>query len=479
MEKKRGLIVILSLLIQCSTFAQLTSHVDERFELTSIVFRLADAEEYVNNEVANYAESIDTYFAPYKEHALIKFVKEIRERDEIAYDAVSSSTFILEIKKGKILLKQDVDLDAFLKEEPRWKKETLGKYIQLLNVFYKDTKFKTFYNQHQYLYAETEKRFDELLKTIHVEWFQPFYGESFGNPSIYVSLSNGRSNYALNSCTKNASDYGIIIGCSRADEESIPVFNNGFLQNGSPYFDYQIPLLIVHELSHHFANPLVDKYKQKMIEAAEKIFPYVEEQLSKAVYGYLQSILYEGFNALFTNMYFKEYPTGYEKYMVRYDEDKGFVWMRRAVQFMENFYKNRNSYPSIQYFMSQLVSFTNFCGENIEQIIFEYNHSNPYIVNVFPALNTLVSADVREIRVDFSCPMKGSYGTSLSKQPDVILPEFNRGSEYWNEDKTTFIIPVKLEKGTTYGLLIPAIPFQSSETFPMKEDFEITFSTAE
>jgi hypothetical protein len=474
MKKNVWLITILNFLT-CSAFAQLQSHVDERFELNSIVFRLADAEEYVNNQVVNYAADIDAYFTAYKDHPVVQYVKEIREQDEVAYNAISSLSYLLEISNNNIHLKPQTDLDAFFRDEPRWTKETLNQYLKLLNTFYKKTKFKTFYNQHRDLYVETEKRFDELLKNIHSDWFQSFFGKPLGNPSIYISLSNGRSNYALNSYDRS-SDYGIIIGCNNVDKEGIPTFINGFDENGNPYFDSNKFLVIVHEFSHHFSNPLVFQYEQEMIGAAEKIFPYVEKPLTNAAYGYTSSTLIEGFNALFTNMYFKEYPTRFEKYSIRYDEDKGFVWMRRAVRFMDNFLKDRNLYPTIEDFLPQLVSFINFCGDNIEQIVFEYNHSNPYIINVFPGLNSVVSADVKEIRVDFSHPMWGSYGTNTLKQPDVVYPPKN-GDIHWNENQTTLIIPVKLEKGKSYGIAIAAGICQSSETFPMQKDFEVTFKT--
>jgi hypothetical protein len=168
-------------------------------------------------------------------------------------------------------------------------------------------------------------------------------------------------------------------------------------------------------------------------------------------------------------------------YNIRENEERGFVWMRRAMKLMDNFSENRNLYPYIEDFMPQIITFINSCGDNIEQIVFEYNHSNPYIVNVFPGLNTVVSSNIKEIRVNFSCPMHNSYGIFDSKQPDVVFPKthglgIGKG---WNEDRTTFIIPVELEKGKNYGLRLPAGVFQSFETFPMKEDFEVLFKTAE
>ena len=482
-------------------FSQLKSRVDERFELTSIVFRLAEAEEYVNNQVKDYAAAIDAYFAPYKEHPLIRYVKEIRERDEVAYNAVSSITFQLEIKANRIGLHPQTDRQAFLQDEPRWKEETLDKFIQLLDKFYRETKFKTFYNRHRALYAATEKRFDELLQTIHEEWFQSFFGEPLGNPAIYLSLSNGASNYALSACRKDGfSNYGIIIGCSKVDKEGIPDFIISYnIYNNEPIYHTGTIKLIIHELSHHFNNPLVAEYEQEMSMAAEKIFPSVREQLAKYAYDYANATLYEGLNELCVNMYFREYIHYFTSNYIRFNEDRGFVWMRRAMRFMNHFDENRTLYPTIKDFMPQLVSFIRTSGDQIEQIMDEYTHSFPYVVNVFPGTNTTVSSDVKEIRVEFSHPMHGTYGTSRAKQDSLKIPKYLIGYWsidektyiisndhplaapifYWSEDKKTLIIPVELEKGENYGFRLRARAFQSFDTFPMKEDFEILFNTSE
>jgi hypothetical protein len=458
-------------------FSQLKSHVDERFELTSIAFRLAGAEEYINNEVANYAADIDTYFAPYQEHALIQYIKKIREQDEVAYNAVTTLTFQLEIKNGQVHLHPQINKTAFLQSEPRWKKQSLTQFVNLLNQFYKTTKFHLFYNQHQNLYKETEKRFDELLQTIHTEWFQSFFGKPIGNPYLYLSLCNGRSNYALTGHNKNtSSDYGIIIGCSQVDQEGIPYFITGYNRANEPVYD-KIPL-IIHELSHHFSNPLVDKYKQEMMEGAEKMFPYVQERLARAAYGHAKSILYEGLDELFVNMYFQEYKD-LDRCEISGNENRGFVWMRRAIRFMNHFYENRAIFPYIENFMPQLASFINTSGHQIEQMMDEYAHSQPYVVNVFPGLNTTVSSDMKEIRVDFSHPMRNIYGIYTAKQSDVVRPKIERASSYWSDDMRTFIIPVTLEKGQNYGLSLPKYIFQSSDCFYLPEDFEILFKTEE
>jgi hypothetical protein len=221
---------------------------------------------------------------------------------------------------------------------------------------------------------------------------------------------------------------------------------------------------------------MIFKYEPEMIDAAEKIFPYVKEQLAKVAYFHSNSILIEGFNELFVMMYFKENSL-IDQYNVANNEWRGFIWMSRAVRFMENFSINRNLYPFIEDFMPQLIAFISFCGENIEQIVDEFKHKIPYVVNVFPDLNTTVPADIKEIRIDFSHQMSNVFGWIPSKHTEAILPQIDDKACYWSKDEKTFIMPVTLEKSKTYALLLGV--FQSLECYSMNKDFEIVFKTAE
>jgi hypothetical protein len=449
-------------------FAQLQSHVDERNELSSIVFRLADAEEYVNNEAFKYAQDIDAYFAPYKSHPLIQYVKKIREKDEIAYNAVFNTIDLLQIKKGKVGLFPQANLDDLL-QDPRWTRESFLTYVELLNRFYKDSKFPVFFNRHKAFYAEIEKRFDAFLVEIHTEWFSRFFGQPL-LATIYVSPANGRHNYGGPSCCSDTSPKGYIsIGCAIADNEGIPVFkkDNFFL-----YFT------IMHELCHIFTNPLMSKYEKDMMQAANAIFPYVEKELAVVAYGDAVTMLGEGVNNLCTGMYFREYPAGFEDYTILYLERRGFIWLRRAMQFMDNFYNNRQIYPYFEDFLPQFSGFFRFCGNHIEQILFEYNHRNPYIVNVFPSVNSVVSAGIKEIKIDFSRPMRDDvFGILKLSQEDFNVSPFKTSKHYWSEDKKTLFIPVQLEKNKHYGMKLPAGVYQTKECFPMENDFEIIFQT--
>lgn len=446
-------------------FSQIYAKVDERFELTSIVFRLSEAEEYVNNEVLNYVSDIDIYFAKYKKHPLIEYIKYIREKDEVAYNAVSNFANHLKNKNNEFVLSEK-DINCLVEYDLRWNKETLTQLVKLLNSFYRDSKFSTFYKNNNKLYSEAEVRFEKELKKIHFKWFESFFGKPLQNVSIYISLCNGRSNYALGN--------GILIGSSQTDMEGIPVFN---------YDD--IAPVIIHELCHNFTNPIFldmsEELKMKLDSASDIIYPYVKNLLEVVAYENAQAIYLEGFNNLFTNMYYRDYPSGFEKYNISNNENYGFIWMSRAMLFMESFYSNRNLYPTINEFIPELANFLTFTANNIEYISEEYKMKFPQITSIFPSLNDEIDSSIKEIRINFSHSMNNSFGILNCTDDSYVIPQFTITEEsmlnLWSIDKRTLILPVILKEKSLYGFTLPKGIFQAESTHGLKEDFEVRFKT--
>lgn len=71
---------------QSKTLAE--SKVDIRVELMSIVFRLADSEEYSSRRFPKYINSIEAHFNAHKEHELISYIKETLRPKGVGFDAV-------------------------------------------------------------------------------------------------------------------------------------------------------------------------------------------------------------------------------------------------------------------------------------------------------------------------------------------------------------------------------------------------------
>lgn len=466
--------------------AQLRSTANEVFELSSIAFRLAGAEEYMQCPIPSYAKDIDEYFAPYSDHELIKYIKEIREKYFIGYDAVANAAACLLVHDKRIATEQDgirmhgkeiainpaFDLARISEIDERWTAEVYGKYVNLLNDFYKQSNFNKFYSAHRKLYSVAASRADELLKNLNTKWFSSFFGAELGDVRILVSLCNGDCNYAFSLANKN-NGFGIIIGC-RGDVKGLPVYSR------------LMPQTIIHELSHAFTNKLINDVWDDIEPAALEIYPHVEERMLEIAIGFPKNVMTEWFTDLCTNMYFRE--NGAIKSIspalqIAIQQNRGFIWMERSVDFMNGFYENRDLYPTVKEYMPQLVLFINEIAASFDQIIAAFDNRNPRVVETIPRPYSTVSRNIDRIVIKFSEPMAtNSYGYGRTNEEGVLqVPARNGDKEFWLDDKT-FIIPIKnkkLKPNKKYGLKLNRYFFTSVKEYPMAENFTLYFNTCE
>ncbi|MCI0336593.1 MAG: DUF4932 domain-containing protein [Acidobacteria bacterium] len=68
----------------------ITAKVNKQVELMSIVARLAEYKEYVNNQFKTYSGDVDRYFGKHKNHELIEFAKKIRQSNGIGFERITA-----------------------------------------------------------------------------------------------------------------------------------------------------------------------------------------------------------------------------------------------------------------------------------------------------------------------------------------------------------------------------------------------------
>lgn len=457
-------------MLSCTNICLAQIHVtaDERVELTTIVARLTGMSGFVNNDVAAYAADIDAYFGKYREHELIQYLQQLRRDYHLAYNAMAGSAMRIEIDKNGISLHEKTTLSEVADNDKRWTEETFAKYITLLDKFYKETNFHCFYEAHSDIYAVAEKQMNDILGSVNTAWFKSFYGKDFLAPTVYVALGNGRSNYIVNDFDAPA-EYAIMIGCG-GDQNGMPQFNSSSLDS------------ILHEICHYYTHPLFLRYWEQMEQSANMIYLHVWEQMLRIAYGDAYTMTEEWLNNLFKIMYFKENSTPDNNAVLSTysDMEQGYIWMERAVNFMDNFYANRDYYKDINSFMPMIVEFFKNTANDFEKIEFEYENRNPYVVSIFPSLENIydfIEAG-NEVRITFSEPMSThcySY-TKIANTNYTLLPV---ESASW-ENQYTFVLkiaPSYLEKGKEYGVQLNPYYFLSTSNYPLKDTINIIYNT--
>lgn len=110
---------------------QVTTKVDECVELMSIVFRLAEAEEYSYFNNSPYLVRVKNHFEPFKNSEFIKYTQLLREKYAIGFNAVMSLALALQIEKGKVIFRPNMNIAEI---DKRWSPDVLPKYIKMLSA---------------------------------------------------------------------------------------------------------------------------------------------------------------------------------------------------------------------------------------------------------------------------------------------------------------------------------------------------------
>ncbi|MDR0812021.1 MAG: DUF4932 domain-containing protein [Paludibacter sp.] len=441
--------------------------VDERTELMSVVFRLAEAKEYVTNNIHSYVTDIDSFFSPYKEHPVVKYSKMMRQNFFVGYDAVMALAVNLEIENGNVSLHKDINPCEI---ESRWQCDSISKYILLLNDFYSKTEFNRFFTEHKRLYSDAENNFtNNVISNIKFEWFEKFYGESTDDKfNIIISLANGTNNYGPHIKYNNGKeDYFAVIGTWLTDSL------------GNPVYQKNLGSYVIHEFNHSFCNKLIDKYLVELLPKAEQFNDLVIDKMKAMAYGTAQVYLYELLVRACVIKY-GEYNLGKNANVgiwVAQERDNGFLWMENLNQVLSEYELNRDKYPTLQSFMPEIVKVQN--GLNPQRIYRQWIKNQPVIIgtNIKNGAQD-IDPNTTQIIVKFNKKMNTCcYGSSYGKQGENFMPETIDAK--WNaKNAKEWILEIKLKPNTEYSVSFPAQFFYSEKGYySPKETYYLDFKT--
>ncbi|MBQ0052925.1 MAG: DUF4932 domain-containing protein [Bacteroidales bacterium] len=442
--------------------AQLNVSIDERFELTSIVFRLAGAQEYMSGCVPEYTKRIDTYFANHSHHQVVKFIQDLRKDSSlnVGYTVAASSAFLFDIQDSKFIKNDNRPSNEILR---CWKYADIVKYLCLLEQFYYDTEFEKFWNDQITLRQEALMSAISFTKCINMEWFDSFFYTQVPDIEMIVGMAIGRNNYAIPNYLSVQNKNAVIIGCN-AETNGIPIINE-FGKNE-----------LLHEICHCYGNIIINEFEKEYIQSFSKIYPSISYITAQHGYGdtFPENAAGESLNELFAISYLIENKDQWVMYKIASSEEMGYIWMSDLVRFMKNFFNQRDIYSSIIDFMPQLVAYYNELPDRWNSLLKKFEAKTPYVASTYPAKNSIVSDDLKEIRIRLSQPVISALGVDPVENTEPIhIGKFRR-----SKDHKTLIIPIEsnLEKGKTYGIQLFAPMIISEDTYHRAtENYQLIF----
>lgn len=440
--------------------------VDQRVELMSIVFRLAGAQEYTARRFPEYVAKIEAHFEPYKDHALIKYVKRKVRKRGVGYDAVMSMAIsITEPPKME-------PLQAFSATFPeaRWGEKRATKFLVLLNKFYQDSQAEQFFKSNEALYELASQRFNKNYEELDLDWYAAFYGAPPKSTfKIINGLGNGGGNYGPKLTLDNGQELVYaIMGTWSVDSLGQPQY---------PLNSY-FPTLL-HEFNHSFVNHIVEKFHNELKGSGQSIYQSVAKRMRSQAYGTWETMYAEAVVRASVIKYLQdhEYNPAYIKEELNTQINRGFIWTPELVKELDRYDQQRDQFPDLESFMPEIIKFFDRTAERIKEIEANIEAQRPQIVAIAPFENGDQNIDpqLKEIIVTFDRPMLGKgYSINYGKGGKKTFPEM--GEITYSEDFKSITIEMELKPGRTYEFILMGKAFRAKTGLGIK-DYPIRFKT--
>ncbi|NOU47161.1 MAG: DUF4932 domain-containing protein [Bacteroidales bacterium] len=329
--------------------------VDKRVELLSIVFRLAGNFEYNEDVFRSYVADIHSHFDKYKNHPLISFATEMRDKNGVSFDAVMCMAIYLEQPPS---LNPIVPFSQKIPER-RWGQDNANKFAGLLKQFYSQARCEEFFKKQEGLYKIAQERFMPVYNALDVNWYRQYYGvQPEGSLNTIIGLGLGGGNF------------GPKVKYPDSKEDTYAIMGTWFIDStNKPFYsvDNCLPTLI-HEFNHSYVNHLTKKYERDFESSGTKLFDLVKAGMGSQHYTNWQTILNESLvRASVIRYMLKHNPDGKEaKNQLISEFGKGFFWMKGLVESLGFYEKNRNNYPTLESYMPVLADFFNGVAKESE-----------------------------------------------------------------------------------------------------------------
>ena len=338
-------------MLSAATFAnaQIKVEKSETVELMAILSRTAGFREYSMDMGGQYTKDTEAWFAPYKQHSAVVYMKDLRSKYNMGYDAVMTMAINLETDGKKVTMKGEKQNLG-----NRWQNIEIDTFLVHLNQFYADSRFHDFYMQHQSFYESALRTYEQnVMQYFHQDWYTHFYGtEPTERFRVVIGFTNGGGNYGPSRQLPGQSKEVFAICGYSMDEKTGKAFENGT--------DYAATL--IHEFNHSFVNPLYDANTDQFGTIGEKLLKRYYRGMSNQAYRNAATVINESIVRAAVIIYMQE--NGFSDEQIKaeiYDQiARDFLWMPELVTALRHYSKHRTLYKTLDDYYPEIAK----CLEN-------------------------------------------------------------------------------------------------------------------
>ena len=445
----------------------LRAGVDQRIELMTIVFRLAGNSEYNQCRVPRYAEAIDAWFGPHRDHPAIRMARALRLTRGVSYDAVMS--FAVSISDAVDPRERTPFDHPASSLESRWNGAVHGRpFLDSLRQFVQDTRAAEFFRSQQELYDTTNARLARVLRQdVDLAWFGHFFGERpQGTFHLVPGICNGGGSYGPRfQIDSSSAELYAIIGMGQVDRDGWPRITAG------------LGATVVHEFNHSFVNPVFSARSAQFAAAGPAVFQPVAAPMRAQAYGNWQTVLYESVVRAAAARYAMDHQgDSAARAEIGREHGRSFLWIGELYDQLSYYEARRDSFPTLASFVPRLAGWWQGLAPRVPEMVRRYDARRPVFVGL-EGDTAAMDPSTTTLRLRFDRPMAGGYSINRSQRPGVAAPRIT--GQGWDATRTVFELSVQLEPGRSYELMLNGPyggGFQSAEGIAARET-RVSFRT--
>lgn len=336
-------LTLFSLLVLCLAGSAMAPNAikasfDERVDLMAMIARLSGNREYNVCVDSAYAAQADQYFSKYADHEAVRLYRQIRQSDNVVYDAVVAYAVHLKFTGSR---KHPLDFDENIRDGSdssfeRWPRSGKKTFLKSLNDFYTETGFHEWYKSTEPVRRKYLEKEQKSYDMVDLSWYENFfYRKPKLQTGIFVCLLTGLQNYGL---SWELTDGTTVIN---------PVYG---------VWKWTDLIIVIHEFCHPYCNPLVNKYWDRLSDIAGKVYEENREALSRTAYTSPQIMMYETLVRASTIVYIKEkLPKFYSSKLIENEKMQGFPLVEPVFNSLLKYCGNRSEYPTLGDYFPVLI----------------------------------------------------------------------------------------------------------------------------
>lgn len=420
---------------------------DARVDLMATVFHLAGNPEYSRVSSQKYGKVLDSHFATFRDHPVVKLAREFRQKNGVSYDAVMGLAIRLDsVNDPKLDPKDEPSLDA------RWPRDRMGEFLDALKDFSQKSGFERFFNENREIYREQTG----FYKTLAAEADAANWVKRFFRPATSL-------HFTIIPCELASGGYGLSLeknGTLHCCQVVMPL-SEDVAKNSNPALKETFSSFIVHEFTHPYSNPFVEKNYSRLSEIAELANAPVADRMKRMAYGLPYTLMIETFNRAVNCVYitdhFGEKSAGSA---LDRERESGFLLVEPLYRCMIEERRKGGDAWSFEQGGERYIAVMN--GPGARRIIADYQAVQklaPGVQSIVPANGAKdVDPELSEIKVTFSKPMRDKSWAVCQRNPALYPKVAGVG---YDKTCTVLTIKVKLEPEHDYLILLNAGRFNS------------------